>query len=755
MDQELLKDFILEATEGLDCLDQDLLALEQDNNNPTTINSIFRRIHTIKGTCGFLELTKIEQLSHIGETLLDSIRNDLVSMDSQVISALLKMLDAIRTMLVCLETENNEGNNDYSDLIKELKQLNDRKKNHTAEQTKQLQPVSERVVDELEELFLLAQKEYQVNQNLEDNVQVDKENSVLQENKSDQSISNKNTDVASNTAIADKQKVTDSSLRVDLELIDRLMNLVGELVLTRNQILTNNHNDTLLTQTAQRLNIITSELQENIMRTRMQPIINVWSKLPRVVRDIAKMCDKEVVVEMKGEDTDLDKTIIEAIKDPLTHIIRNAVDHGIESPDMREAHGKSRQGKISLSAGHEGGNVIIEISDNGAGINIGKVRKKALEKGLFSQDKLDQMSDKDIQMLVFHPGFSTAEQISNISGRGVGMDVVRSNLEQIGGSIELNSIVGKGTNLKIKIPMTLAIIPALIISQSEQQFAIPQTDLVEIFRIEGEELFTQIEEVGNSIFIRLRGQLLPIVYLGQQLNLNIRPTNTDNGYKEKLACITVIVINIEDRQFGLVVDEVHEFQEIVVKPLSNKLKNSKVFRGSTIMGDGKLALIIDSYGIAQASSILDEYEHINKKESENNTSEENKVSLLVADIGQERRIAVELNKVNRLEKFAPSQVEYGSGYKVINYRDGLLRLINLCDDKSDHTIDNETGELKVIVLNSESNGLGLIVNNFMDIVDESIKLHTWKPYPGVLGSTVVQGKVTDLIDLNYYEELNN
>lgn len=757
MDQELLQEFIIEAVENLDSLDQELLELENNPQSQELVNSIFRRIHTIKGTCGFLELTKLEALTHTGETLLDSLRSGRIPMTEAIITALLEMLDTVRDMLEFIEANACEREEQNESLLADLKRLNEEVEETPVEKEQEsAETIEEEVMseeDELAALFKEAQEEYLKGAEGDTNEKVVENEPVKEVKKVEKNDSVKETKESGN-------KLAESSLRVDVELVDRLMNLVGELVLTRNQILqfASTSTDSAFSNTTQQLNLITSELQEGVMRTRMQPIGNVWNKFPRIVRDVSKACNKEVQVIMEGEDTELDKTIIAAIKDPLTHIIRNSIDHGIEAPDVREARGKDRQGTILLSAHHEGGSVIIEINDDGGGINTARVRDKAIEKGLYSEDVIEGMSDREIQNLIFHAGFSTAEKLSNISGRGVGMDVVRSNLESIGGNIELQSTEGIGTTLKIKIPLTLAIIPALIVTQADQRFAIPQVDLVELFRLEGNELVTRMEDIHGSVFIRLRGDLLPVVYLGHELNLY---SKVSEDVSEDVADfenknITVVVIKIENKQYGLVIDEVHETQEIVVKPLGRRLKDINLFGGATIMGDGQIALILDTMAIARQANILEDKKSISDDGNLDDEIEGEKTSLVVADVGEKRRIAVELDQVNRLEEFPIESVEYGSGSKVIKYRGGLLKLIDLSEelrlDSKPEDAENPD-ELKVIVLNESSGLYGLVVDRVVDIVDESVTLQSWENCSGVRGSAVVQGKVTDFIDLNHFLQM--
>ena len=387
--------------------------------------------------------------------------------------------------------------------------------------------------------------------------------------------------------------VADANIRVGVGLLDKLMDLVGELVLTRNQILQFNteREDAALNATSQRLNLITSELQEGVMKTRMQPIGMVWNKLPRVVRDMAVSLGKQIRLEMDGADTELDRTIIEAIKDPLVHLVRNSCDHGIEPPEIRVQAGKPAQGRLSLRAYHEGGQVNIEIGDDGAGIDVARVKQKAIEKGLLRSEQVEKLSDREVLNLIFLPGFSTAQIVTNVSGRGVGMDVVKSNIEKIGGVVDVFSRPGEGTTVKLKIPLTLAIIPGLVITSGGERFVIPQVSLLELVRLEGDSSEKRIEHVHGTPVYRRRGSLLPVAYLNEVLGLKSA---------ERAEAVSMVVLQAEDRQFGLVVDGINDTQEIVVKPLGKQLKGITVYAGATIMGDGRVALILDVLGIGQS-----------------------------------------------------------------------------------------------------------------------------------------------------------
>jgi two-component system chemotaxis sensor kinase CheA len=622
---EIIKEFLTESQEGLDQLDNKFVVLEQNPEDRETLASIFRTVHTIKGTCGFLGFTHLEKLTHAGENLLSLLRDGKLRFTQDMASALLNMLDAVRVMISTVEQTETDGDQDYLDLIDILNRLKEGgSAPPPAPKPPPAPPPEPPAPDEPAvppgdllppgSVFLLQPPP------------ADKPPSsgpdepavppgdllppgsvfLLQPPPADQSPPPSRkpapatalvesaakpaperpapTPPASGTAIAD------SSIRVDVPLLDKLMNLVGELVLARNQIVeyTLIQENPQLIAASQRLNLITSELQEGIMRTRMQPISNIWAKIPRVVRDLAISCGKQIRVEMEGKETELDKSLIEAMKDPLTHLIRNAVDHGIEMPAARQAAGKPEEGCLLMRAYHEGGQVHIEIADNGAGLNPVKLRTKALEKGLITPERASAMSDQDFRRLIFLAGFSTAEKVTNISGRGVGMDVVKTNIEKIGGVIDLESELGRGTTFKIRIPLTLAIVPALIVTSGGERFAIPQVNLLELIRVNEEQRNAAIEYVHSHPVYRLRGKLLPIVYLNQELRLTATAR-----------VLNIVVLQAGQHQFGLVVDQINDTQEIVVKPLDKVLQDIPVFAGATIMGDGRVALILDILGIAQ------------------------------------------------------------------------------------------------------------------------------------------------------------
>jgi two-component system chemotaxis sensor kinase CheA len=482
----------------------------------------------------------------------------------------------------------------------------------------------------------------------------------------------------------------------------------------------------------------------------MQPIGNIWNKFPRVVRDLAMQCGKQIRLEMEGKDTELDKTLIEAIKDPLTHIIRNSVDHGIETPEVRKSRGKPAEGTLFLRAYHEGGQVNIEISDDGGGIDTEKVKEKAIQKGLVSREQVGQMSERDIVNLVCLPGFSTADRVTNVSGRGVGMDVVRTNIEKIGGAVDIQSRPGQGTTIKIKIPLTLAIIPALVVTNNGERFAIPQVSLLELVRLEGEQARKGIEMIHGAPVYRLRGNLLPLVILTNELTSPEGTKRDLTSYTEDDA-INIVVLQADGRQFGLIVDEINDTEEIVVKPLGKQLKGISAFAGATIMGDGRVALILDVLGLAQKSGVVSELRDgtISDKLVQKQDAATSKQSLLLFGVGESRRMALPLSEVTRLEEFPRSAVETAGNQLVVQYRGHIMPLIRVSEyvgvEGSSASMEDEA--LPVIVHTSKGQTVGLVVKSIIDIVDEAVTIERWAAGSGILGSAVIQGRVTDVVDV--------
>jgi len=729
---EITKEFLVESYENLDRLDQDLVALEKDPTSKETLSSIFRTIHTLKGTSGFLGFGKLESVSHVGENLLSKLRDGVLSVSPEITSALLATVDAVRYMLGRIEATGQPGDRDYTSLIALLSQLNDGSEPSAA-------------------IAVAAETEPELEPEMPEPVApppVDPAVPALATTSTASPMPSE--PVASAPAEAAEGRspaVSDSTIRVDVALLDRLMTLVGELVLARNQMLqyTSQRTDSAFLATSQRLNLITTELQGSVMKTRMQPIGNVWNKLPRVVRDLATLCGKQVRIELEGQETELDKTIIEAIKDPLTHIVRNSVDHGIESPETRTACGKPAEGCLKMRAYHEGGQVNIEIIDDGGGINAERVVQKALQRGLITGEQASRMSEHEITNLIFLPGFSTAEKVTNVSGRGVGMDVVKTNIEKIGGTVDLQSTSGTGTTLKIKIPLTLAIIPALIVSSGGDRFAIPQVSLLELVRLDGEQALREIESIHGAPVYRLRGQLLPLVFLNRELKLaSAGPAATGTP------AVNIVVLQADGHPFGLVVDAINDTEEIVVKPLGKQLKGVTQFAGATIMGDGRVALILDVPGFAQGAGVLAETRSRALRDASGPARKtiDTRQTLLLFDAGQGSRMAMPLALVARLEEIPRNAVEFSGVQEVVRYRGQILPLIRVARHVP---AVGETGveadPMQVVVYSENGRSVGLVVGRISDIVRVPITAKRHSPGNGIFGSVTIQDRVVDLLDV--------
>lgn len=751
---EVISEFVVESYENLDQLDRDLLALEDNPDDRDVLASVFRTVHTVKGTCGFLGFGKLEAIAHVGENLLSKLRDGVLRLTPEMADALLALSDAIRAILEEIEHTGAEGDGDYSDLVATLARLKDDEAAaappapSAAEEAPPAPaaPTAGRLGE-----ILIAEAvatEEQVSEAVSRQILGDdrKLGQILVEETGLPATSVASALERQNEARG--SSVADSTVRVDVGLLDNLMTLVGELVLARNQVvqLVSDQEDATLLATSQRLSLITTELQESAMKTRMQPIGNVWSKFPRVVRDLASVCDKTVRVEMEGEETELDKTIIESIKDPLTHLVRNSVDHGIESRDVRVSMGKAPEGRLLLRAFHEGGQVNIEISDDGAGLNTERIRAKAVERGIVSAEEAARLGERDLCQLIFQPGFSTAEAITNVSGRGVGMDVVRTNIERIGGSVDVSTAAGEGTTFRIKIPLTLAIIPALIVTAGPERFAIPQVSLLELVRLDGAEARAAIEHVHGTPVYRLRGNLLPIVHLHEQLELE-RLKDDD--------VINIVVLRADDRAFGLVVEGVSDSAEIVVKPLGNHFKGISTFAGATILGDGRVALILDVMGLAQQANVVSETRDRSLSEGTDRaeSAAADTTAALLFRTPDDGRMALPLSLVDRLEEVEPATIEHTGANEVVQYRGDILPLLRLASVLPERRLVPRTdepaapaGPLQVVVVVDGDRRIGIVVDQILDIVDQPIALEP-AGRAGVAGTVVIGDRVTEVIDL--------
>ena len=778
---EEIRDFLIESNENLANLDQEIVELEKNPTDAKLIASVFRTIHTIKGTSGFFGFKILGSITHVAENILGQVREKQRDLTPVLVSLVLETVDAVRSVLVNVEENGVEGEDRFAKLRERLEHayltLDEPASATPAEEAIGGAPHEERRNAERLEDDRREAKRVAGEQALDRVAEEQSAAAPLAERFEESALAVQESKSAAVEVKPQRreggeaeqgrrrnedQSSATSTIRVEVNLLDKLMNLVGELVLARNQILQGTAQSATTSATAQRLNLITSELQEGVMRTRMQPIGVVWNKLPRVVRDLASEMGKKIEIVMEGAETELDKTIIEAIKDPLTHIVRNSCDHGIETTEKRIAKGKKAEGTIHLRAFHEGGHVNIEISDDGAGFDTERMKKKAVEKGLLRAEQAAQMTEWEALRLIFHPGFSTAEKITSISGRGVGMDVVKTNIEKISGTVDLANRAGAGTTIKIKIPLTLAIIPGLIVSIRskpakisgslnggapggifrQHRFVIPQANLLELVRLESEKDRKQIERIHGAEVYRRRGKLLPLAYLSDVLGLP--------SVRDAEDVINIVVVKAEDTAFGLVVDEVNDTQEIVVKALGKQLKSLSCYVGATIMGDGRIALILDVTGIARLASMLSQpLDRARAGQKLDGAGAESHQMMLLFRAGRFARLVLPLSLVARLEEIAADRIEYAGGAPVVRYREAILPLISFSSlmDPGSCGAEMKADSLQVIVFNDSGRYVGMVVDEILDIVDDHVTVKRATATFGLLGSGVVGGKVTDFVDL--------
>ncbi len=682
---DLLKDFLAESAENIARLDHDLVELERDPSNMSLLNSIFRAVHTIKGACGFLGLSRLENVSHTAESVLEQLRSGTVKAEPDVISDILRAIDVIKGILVELETHQIEPVGDDSLLIALLEQW--------------LAPATRGITAAADVAGATA---------------------------------------ATSSAQPVQAVPLNSSLRVNITLLDSLMNLAGELVLNRNQLLemaATGGDDSPFASPVQQLNRITAELQNAIMKTRMQPVGSAWGKLPRIVRDIARETGKKIELDMKGAATEMDRQLVQALQDPLTHMIRNSADHGIESVDVRRALGKPATGRIVLNAYHEGGHVIVEIIDDGKGIDAGEVRRVAIEREIASKEAVEAMSDCQALRLVFEPGFSTAASITHLSGRGVGMDVVRSNIERVGGAVDLTSERDGGCTVRIRLPLTLAIISSLSGSARGELFAFPQASVLELIRLSVKEL-SRFDTLHNVRLYRLRDQLVPVIDLADALCLP----------EQELEAITTLVIcQAGAARFGIIVDEVVDTQEIVVKPIGRLTRSVRCYAGCTILGDGRVVMIVDPAALAMRSG-TETAAVANIVAAPASASAVKQDSLLLFGVGENAVQAVPLSLVARLEEIPFERIESVGESHVVQYRGSILPLI-----PASNSVTFTSGRTNsVIVFNEGSSSFGIAVSDIRDIVDEVLNLELLAARPGILGTAIIAGAATEVLDVSYY-----
>lgn len=790
---DIVKDFLIESRENLDRLDQELVSLESDPTSKELLGSVFRTIHTIKGSCGFLGFARLQKLAHAGENLLSKLRDGVLPLDAEITSALLAMVDAVRHMLNEIQTSDMDGSNDYPELLEQFTQLQTREPAPpgTAPEVvpRPAAPASmpEMPTDPVTTLFVSGVQESQpiletATQGHDSAQDVsllqtpapapklgavllergclsaeDLELALQKQREGDcrrlgqiliamRFCTQQEVDAAQQL-LEVRGRSSVETVRVSVDLLDTLMNLVGELVLARNQLLqlSNGSEDAVLQSASQRLNLIVSQVQEQVIKTRMQPISNVCNKFPRTVRDLARSCGKEVRIEMQGQDTELDRTIMEAIRDPLTHLVRNAIDHGIETPEIRQKLGKEPCGQLRLRAYQQGGKVTVEVSDDGAGLNLEKLCSKAIERGLVTTQQAQRMTEREIFNLIFLPGFSTANTVTNVSGRGVGMDVVKTNVERISGAVDIESIVGKGTTLRIKIPLTLTIVPALVVRCRNQRFAIPQVSVLELVGLDETGTGPQIEAVHGHLVFRLRGNLVPLVDLDRELNLGAA-----GPCRSKAA--NIVVLQADTRRFGMLVDDVLDSEEIVVKRLGEHLKAINTYCGATIMGDGGVALVLDVVGLAQRARVIRETK---ESPSENHSSHilpapSTDRTLLLVRNGPAAQVAIPLSAAERLERVPASFLRRAGQREVMEYRGHVIPVLRLSQalPPAEMAQPSESGDgIEAVIYKQQGHSVGVIVDGIIDIVDEPPAGEPFASRPGVISSFVSDHNVIEMLDL--------
>lgn len=783
---DLLTEFLTETSENLSVLDVELVEFEREPSNAAILQDIFRLVHTIKGTCGFLGLPRLETVAHSAENVLGKFRDGALEVTPDSVTLILNSIDRIKDLLAVLEETGSEPEGEDSDLIALLNATAEGRAAPAPAKAEEAEapppattppatesgpiesdegfPVAAELLEEVAaaeaggvtaaserplEAEMATERAGEVSEETEPAPAVEAEPEAKAKVEKPAPVA-----VAKSTGIPAKDgsgapkesSVAAQSIRVSVGLLEGLMTLVSELVLTRNQLLqmVRGQDDSEFNVPLQRLSLITTDLQEGVMKTRMQPIGNAWSKLPRIVRDLSVDSGKKIDLQMLGADTELDRQVLELIKDPLTHMVRNSADHGLEMPADRVMAGKSETGIIRLNAYHEGGHIIIEISDDGRGLNTERIKTKAVANGLATEVELEAMDAQQIQQFIMRPGFSTAEKVTNVSGRGVGMDVVRSNIEKIGGTIEFTSKEGKGSTFTIKIPLTLAIVSALVVECGGERFAIPQISVLELVRASPNSEST-IEMINEAPVLRLRDRLLPLVVLNQLLHLESKSKNgqLDLVNDEKF----IVVCQVGTYRFGVIVDRVFDTEEIVVKPVSPILREISMFSGNTILGDGSVIMILDPNGIAATTSAVTVTQEEATDTKNHHVSFNDEVtSLLVFRAGNQELKAVPLALVARLEEINLASIENSHGVPMVQYRGHIMPLVTF---NPTHQWGTE-GRQPTIVFTDDDRSMGLVVDEIIDIVEDRVSVELKADEPGLVGTAVVAGKATDVIDTAYY-----
>ena len=761
---DLLREFLVESAEHLDTVDAELVRFEQDPNNQQILRNIFRLVHTIKGTCGFLGLPRLEALAHAAETLMGRFRDGYPVSGSSV-TLILATLDRLKAILADLEATGSEPAGGDSDLIDALEQMSSEEAPAAAPPPplpvlqalpaiveRELKP-GEVSLEDLERAFMEAPGPDDFASEppapvaapkVEMAAAIAAEPAAAREPEPAAERSAPSASAPAEGGEGGVAKV--QTIRVNVDTIEHLMTMVSELVLTRNQLLeiARRHEDSGYKVPLQRLSHVTAELQEGVMKTRMQPIGNAWQKLPRVVRDLSAELGKGIDLVMSGAETELDRQVLDVIKDPLTHMVRNSADHGIESAADRKASGKPPRGTIRLSAYHEGGTITIEIADDGKGLDLAAIRKKAIERNFAPAADIERMTDAQVAKFIFHAGFSTAKAITSVSGRGVGMDVVKTNIETIGGVVDIATELGRGTTFTIKIPLTLAIVSALIVKANEQRYAVPQIAVLELVRVDPKndnKSTNTIERIHGAPVLRLRERLLPIVTLD---GLMRGQATVEEG--EVVESGFVVVAQVGRQRFGVLVDEVFHTEEIVVKPMSSKLRHIPLFAGNTILGDGAVVLIVDPNGVAKLVGQSAQSGAATETEAEEIEAGDAKATLLVFKGGAGGFKAVPLSLVTRLEEIDASKIEHLGGRPLIQYRGRLMPLV-----PADPGIAlRSEGNQALVVFSDGDRAMGLVVDEIVDIVEERLDIEISADRSDLIGSAVLRGRATDIINIAHF-----
>jgi len=753
---DLLREFLTETNESIDVVDVELVKFEQDPNNAQMLNNIFRLVHTIKGTCGFIGLSRLEALAHAAETLMDTYREGR-PVTTAGVDAVLRTIDRIKLILAGLETSGGtEPAGSDGDLIDRLEALASgeavavdppgRASGTLVEQVleRELKP-GEVSLDELERAF----RETAVEAPSKPAGKAPKGAPKKAKAAGKAAVREKEPPAQTSATAAESAgeggavSVSAQSIRVNVDMLEHLMTMVSELVLTRNQLLeiARRAEESEYKVPLQRLSNVTAELQEAVMRTRMQPIGNAWQKLPRIVRDLAREVDKQIDLEMVGAETELDRQVLEYIKDPLTHMVRNSADHGLEAPEDRRRAGKPERGTIRLAAYHRGGHIMIEVGDDGRGLDAARIRAKAIANGLAPEAEIAKMSDAQVYRFIFAAGFSTASAVTSISGRGVGMDVVRNNIEAIGGTIDLRTKAGEGTTFVIKIPLTLAIVSALIVEAAGERFAVPQLAVVELVRIQRNSEHA-VERINGTPVLRLRDKLLPVAHLGVLLGMLPEAevaAAVEDGF--------IAVVQVGGQTYGVVVDAVFHTEEIVVKPMATMLRHIPLFSGSTILGDGRVIMIVDPNGVAQAMATSAEVaEAATTVVEERKAEDDDRVALLLFRAGTSEIKAVQVSLVTRIEELPVEEFEHANGQDIVQYRGGLMPLVRV----NEAVERRVAGTQPVLVFSESGRTMGLVVDEILDIVEAKLDIELASSVPGMLGTAIVGERATEIVDISHY-----